>query len=475
MLRVICSRILKPKGGWRTKALPQVIRTGMGHMRTRKQWEMDSKLKRLKNVLSDKSVVGHHTTTQAHKRLASGNHVYHAPYVDDEGTMRYADEAKEHSRLGYKIRKHLLRANFGVLLPEDTRRAIRRNVEMYKSARQADKNHALQSELITADYVVRAKDRPEDGYTPAVKTTKEHKRDVLIQLDNVFDKLVDECVDVAIADDADVDDPINGRFRVTIANDRVIKQAAKQHFIIGDAKHRHRLDDLLTTEQQTKVIDNVLAPMMDHYGPAAVRNMQVTGKYDEKSVKRLVKSRYQYALNILDSRRDTSDVAVATTATQTGTTCEVGCGGEDVLTPRRRFKVCKRRDYKAYRQHDCIYANEKLTYLLKGKYFMKARDAATLHQMVSDARVLMIKAGKSLDCEADYEELTRCVMAAYLVDEAELEFRQRLKNTDVQDAMAHHNAAVRGDLGKIRASEKAPEGSWYRNYLPSLALDPPKV
>ncbi|APG76497.1 hypothetical protein 1 [Hubei tombus-like virus 25] len=162
--------------------------------------------------------------------------------------------------------------------------------------------------------------------------------------------------------------------------------------------------------------------------------------------------------------------------TQASVGCETGVGTDDVTRPRRAFRVQKRRDFRSYRNAGCIEADETLTYYLKCKYFMKPRDSGTLHQMVSDARVQMMKSGHTLDSEVDYEMMTRAVMAAFLVDAAELEFRQRLKNYDAFDAATKITEAANGNLGRIDLlGARAGQGSILGKMLPSLDLDTPKV
>lgn len=165
---------------------------------------------------------------------------------------------------------------------------------------------------------------------------------------------------------------------------------------------------------------------------------------------------------------------------QSGDKIEFGCGTDDVEVPRVSFIAQKREHFRFYRGSNIVMADEKLTYHLKCKYFMKKRDSGAMHQMVSDARIYMLKNKHTMDNEADYDKMTRAVMAAFMVDANELEFRQRLKNETVYDGLVHVSATASGDLGKIDFSgARAGQGSWMhgfvRDYLPSLNLDKPKV
>jgi hypothetical protein len=116
---------------------------------------------------------------------------------------------------------------------------------------------------------------------------------------------------------------------------------------------------------------------------------------------------------------------------------------------RAKFIIPKRSDFKRFKAMRYIYADPELTNHLKCKYYMKRRDAATIQQMVSDARLYMLKAGRTMNTDDDYDTMTRAVMAAYFIDDAELEFRSRMKNQDNYDSLLHHNRTLEGDLGLV--------------------------
>lgn len=128
----------------------------------------------------------------------------------------------------------------------------------------------------------------------------------------------------------------------------------------------------------------------------------------------------------------------------------VSCGtSTGAYKERTIFRIPKRSQFKRYKTYGYIHADPDITYHLKSKYFMKRRDAATMQQMCSDARLYLLKNGHSMDNDEDYEKLTRGIMAAFLVDDAELEFRSRMKNPDNYDSLKHHNATLEGDLGLV--------------------------
>lgn len=116
---------------------------------------------------------------------------------------------------------------------------------------------------------------------------------------------------------------------------------------------------------------------------------------------------------------------------------------------RAKFVIPRRSDFKRYKALRYIYADGPLTYYLKCKYFMKRRDAAVIQQMVADARLYLLKAGNAMDNDNDYDIMNRSVMAAYFIDDAELEFRARMKNPDNYDSLLHHNKTLEGDLGLV--------------------------
>lgn len=128
----------------------------------------------------------------------------------------------------------------------------------------------------------------------------------------------------------------------------------------------------------------------------------------------------------------------------------VSCGtSTGAYKQRTMFKIPKRSQFKRYKTYGYIHADPDITYYLKSKFFMKRRDASTMQQMCGDARLYLLKNGHTLDNDEDYEKMTRGIMAAFLVDDAELEFRSRIKNPDNYDSLKHHNATLEGDLGLV--------------------------
>jgi hypothetical protein len=141
-----------------------------------------------------------------------------------------------------------------------------------------------------------------------------------------------------------------------------------------------------------------------------------------------------------------TEVSVGVQTNTDFVSCGTSTGG---YKQRTMFRIPKRSQFKRYKTYGYIHADPDITYHLKSKYFMKRRDAATMQQMCSDARLFLLKKGHSMDNDEDYEKLTRGIMAAFLVDDAELEFRSRMKNPDNYDSLKHHNATLEGDLGLV--------------------------
>lgn len=143
---------------------------------------------------------------------------------------------------------------------------------------------------------------------------------------------------------------------------------------------------------------------------------------------------------------DSVDYCGATETTACGT------GDYDLKAPERPMESMRLRiDRKAVNQtlikKRWFKAYSKLLNHIRIKYFMRSRDTTTIHNMVSDARVWLIKNGHTCDTDLDYQILSASVMAAFVVSEEELEFRKLLKDSSVQDGVKHLNATMSGDLG----------------------------
>jgi DUF2075 family protein len=91
---------------------------------------------------------------------------------------------------------------------------------------------------------------------------------------------------------------------------------------------------------------------------------------------------------------------------------------------------------------------DKLTYHLKMKHFMKVRDVSLINSLVMDARTWMAKNKMKCESEVDYVFMTRCVMAAYMIDEEELKFRALMKDKTNYDNWSHLNKTLNGNLGR---------------------------
>lgn len=112
---------------------------------------------------------------------------------------------------------------------------------------------------------------------------------------------------------------------------------------------------------------------------------------------------------------------------------------EDRKKVNERVKKRKLKNLKAY---------SKLTYFLKCKYFMKSRDHTTMHQLIMDARIWMLKSGMECTNYEQYLVMTSSVMAAFIADQQELVFRKLMKDPLIYDGLSHITEASRGDLGK---------------------------
>lgn len=88
-----------------------------------------------------------------------------------------------------------------------------------------------------------------------------------------------------------------------------------------------------------------------------------------------------------------------------------------------------------------------LTYYLKTKHFMHIKDPHHIRTLVQDARAWMIKNNFQMETFLEYCILTSAVAAAFFVDQEELAFRARMKNSREWQALYKHNNACQGDLG----------------------------
>jgi len=97
-----------------------------------------------------------------------------------------------------------------------------------------------------------------------------------------------------------------------------------------------------------------------------------------------------------------------------------------------------------------IRSQKALTQFLKCKYFMRARNLPLINSMVNDARVWMMKDNRKCDTDIDYTIMTSSIMAAYMIQREELEFRALLKRPDnYQNTVRLNNLVNDGNLGKV--------------------------
>lgn len=86
---------------------------------------------------------------------------------------------------------------------------------------------------------------------------------------------------------------------------------------------------------------------------------------------------------------------------------------------------------------------------LRCKHFMHYRDHHFITTLVADARAWMLANKYTMDTPLHFSILSMAVTQAFVVNQAELDFRARLKNKAAQDHMSHHNKAMTGDLGNV--------------------------
>lgn len=381
-------------------------------------------------------------------------------------------DGKTHSRRGYNLRKRLLTARG--IMPNFVERKLRNTVSRYEHAADTAKcgiavndgwifpqplGKETNIKFSHGDREILVANRPK-----VIMTTMAHKSNIHTDCVNIYNQLVDECT--VLEEPSEANDNM-GHAKVldveTMSEIAAMKIANPENTKLtktGVASLNREQQSLVAKTISTWVADSV------HDIDVGSKLMKVGTLHRVPALTEAVSGGYgPDEIPVVEDR-----------GCQSGMACETGTGTDDVHTPRRTFKVLKRKSFKSYRDSDGIEADERLVYQLKCKYFMKVRDSGTMHQMISDARVLMVKAGAEMDNEADYEKMTRAVMAAFLVDAAELEFRQRLKNSDVYDALVHISDTARGNLGRIDLlGARAGQGSIFGSLLPSLKLDKPKA
>lgn len=77
-----------------------------------------------------------------------------------------------------------------------------------------------------------------------------------------------------------------------------------------------------------------------------------------------------------------------------------------------------------------VRSHRRLTNFLKIKHCMKSRTVPLINTMITDARVWLMKDGRKCETDEDYIVMTSSVMAAYMVQEEELAFRELLRNVE---------------------------------------------
>lgn len=101
----------------------------------------------------------------------------------------------------------------------------------------------------------------------------------------------------------------------------------------------------------------------------------------------------------------------------------------------------------AKRQSRLIYSQ--LLNFLRCKHFMHYRDHHFITTLVADARAWMLANKYTMDTPLHFSIISMAVTQAFMVNQAELDFRARLKPKIIQDHLAHHNKAMTGDLGNV--------------------------
>lgn len=134
--------------------------------------------------------------------------------------------------------------------------------------------------------------------------------------------------------------------------------------------------------------------------------------------------------------------------TQTVGNMEIQVDEGDIIGTTKTSIPKRKEINKKVKNLDHINSLTPLTYHLKCKYFMSLRTVELINNMVRDSRIWMSANKYNLNNQDDYYLMTQSVMAAFLIDEQELKFRQLLKNRSNFDNMAHLNNTLSGNLGR---------------------------
>lgn len=115
----------------------------------------------------------------------------------------------------------------------------------------------------------------------------------------------------------------------------------------------------------------------------------------------------------------------------------------------------KEKTRKLVSKQSVVRSHRKLTNFLKSKHFMKARTIPLINTMVTDARVWLLQNGRKCDTDEDYLIMTSSVMAAYMVQEEELAFREFLRNAKNHRNTRDLNSLISdGVLGHIGITDQ---------------------
>lgn len=97
----------------------------------------------------------------------------------------------------------------------------------------------------------------------------------------------------------------------------------------------------------------------------------------------------------------------------------------------------------------CRFIYSQLLNFLRCKHFMHYRDHHFITTLVADARAWMLANKHTMDTPLHFSIISMAVTQAFMVNQAELDFRARLKPKTIQDHLSHHNKAMTGDLGNV--------------------------
>lgn len=270
-----------------------------------------------------------------------------------------------------------------------------------------------------------------------------------IEPNNRFNKLIDEVddllIDEIIIENANImNKPTANENNITIqVKGQDISLSLSNYKILKDEIERignipAELADNIKNKQYEQLIKKFDKDLVDEF--IEQLNQELTPDNDPNF------SRIKFIENNEDNKNDKSTQSKHTN--EINIQCEID---QDETKETSIFNIPERKTINSkVKGKNRIHMLPRLTYNLKTKYFMTFRTPELVNNMVRDARIWMLANKYNLENQEDYYLMTQSIMAAYMIDEQELKFRQLMKNERNYDNMTHINNTLKGNLGRTK-------------------------